>query len=90
MRQTKEQLIQENAELRDRLNNAGVEFRKLQKELEDETYARESYEKEFIKAKNQIHFLAWMLFEKWVSVENKLDGRIDVIVYPLDHNSDEF
>lgn len=89
MRQTKEQLIQENAELRDRLNSAGREFRKLQEDLEKSDSAKESFEKAFIKAKNQIHFLAWMLFEKWVSVEDKLDGRIDVIIYPLNHNSDE-
>ena len=89
MRTTKEQLIKENAELRDRLNDAGRHFRELEKELEDTTFEKKTYEKEFIKAKNQIHFLAWMLFEKWVSVENKLDGRIDVVIYPLDHK-DEF
>lgn len=89
MKVTKDQLIKENAELRDRLNNAGREIRKLQEDLENSNYAKESYEKEFIKAKNQIHFLAWMLFEKWVSVEDRLDGRIDVVIYPIDHNSDE-
>ena len=80
MRRTKEELQKMNVELEWRLSDLRSDFYNIRKEsdnLKEELEARDVVIK---KLENQVHFLAWILYKEWVSLDNDSIHWLNVIV----------
>lgn len=80
---TKEQLIEENNRLRDRLWELRTELWDVKQERDVLLDSRRRNEKDIRRLENTVHYLAGMLMDKWVVLQTYdywLDVRINVEV----------
>ena len=88
IKQSKEQLHDRVIELENRNFDLNRRISELETKIDELKRHERWYEEDIKKRDNQIHFLAWMLTDKWVAI-NKYINTLDVIVQQKWLDTDE-
>ena len=85
---TKQELQVKVASLEDKCYRKDCEISELKSTIENMEQHEEWYKKKIAERENQIHFLAWMLVDKWVRVNKHAYGLDVFIDFKWEDNSD--